>query len=303
MDGNMICKECGAELGVEDTSCAACGATVPSKEGGVGFWDLLDGAPEVRPADGMTDMGTLPGMPTITEKEESAAAGWPKRIRAVAGAVGAAIMIGLAASNYFLFSSLNELRNQVTAADAELELQVSALDGRVLTQEKGADIVAEDLSVMRDTIKEPPQLIVTTEPSGSTVTVGLSDAEEPLLTYELLGTVVSFRWEHKDDRGRWDRISFDAKTGLNAQLGLRLEEDLDAGVSRLWTSGITKDAAGAYRCVATDLHGKEVEATADVMVVLAEENKDDDRAEGVSARGESVSADDSSVAMKGAADE
>ena len=68
---------------------------------------------------------------------------------------------------------------------------------------------------------------------------------------------------------------FTGDATTNEQYGLRLENQFDAALKEyttiLWAQGITKEAAGSYRCVITDETGiSKVSAEATVEIAPAE---------------------------------
>ena len=92
-----------------------------------------------------------------------------------------------------------------------------------------------------------------------------------------LNVDTSFDWQrYNEATGGWVSIVFTGDATTNEQYGLRLENQYDAALSEyttiLWANGITKDAAGTYRCVITDAGGiTKTSAEATVSITEAAE--------------------------------
>ena len=75
-----------------------------------------------------------------------------------------------------------------------------------------------------------------------------------------LNVDTSFVWQKYNEATQgWVNIVFTGDATTNEQYGLRLENQYDAALKEyttiLWAQGITKEAAGTYRCVITDETG------------------------------------------------
>ncbi len=84
----------------------------------------------------------------------------------------------------------------------------------------------------------------------------------------------SFDWQrYNEATGGWVSIIFTGEATTNEQFGLRLENQFNAAEKEyttiLWAQGITKEAAGTYRCVITD-NGGITKTSAEAVVAIQE---------------------------------
>ena len=92
-----------------------------------------------------------------------------------------------------------------------------------------------------------------------------------------LNVDTAFDWQkYNEATGGWVSVVFTGDATTNEQFGLRLENQRDAAANEftsiLWAQGITRDAAGSYRCVISDATGiTKTSAEATVAIKAAEE--------------------------------
>ena len=256
----MICKECGAKLSVRDTTCPRCGAAVPASEGGVGFWDMLDGPVNavklVNPSQPVSRPDRLDGQNADTAGEESEMKVTNEKTSlpiVVCCALSTVCLLGTLVSGFLAMSSANATR-------ADLQKEVSALKGEV---NKLKGVVAD----VRGT-QSSMQLGIEKTPKDTRKPDGLED-ESVLFELAVSGKVKSFTWQKKqNDSDDWTELYFDEE-GINVEYGLKLEEDLEAGTTSLLAVGLTADSSGTYRCVVRGVYGDE-QAPSATLTVLPE---------------------------------
>ena len=89
-----------------------------------------------------------------------------------------------------------------------------------------------------------------------------------------LNVDTSFDWQrYNEATGGWVSIVFTGDATTNEQFGLRLENQFNAAEKEyttiLWAQGITREAAGTYRCVITD-NGGITKTSAEAVVSIQE---------------------------------
>lgn len=251
----MICKDCGARLGARDTSCPRCGAPAPATEGGVGFWDMLDG-----PATPATQD---PSASTTSEPSQRAAGAMGTALQGTVERVGLPVVVCCALSAACLLGTLiggvvSMSATQSTRAD--LQKQVTALNDEVDSLKALVGDIRDAQSTM--------QLEVVRSPRNTTQAVGYDNAESKLFEVEVSGKVASFSWQKlQGETGLWEELSFDEESHYNSRYGLRFEEDLEAGTTALMAAGLAGDSAGTYRCVARGIYGDEVTCSATLLIL------------------------------------
>ena len=268
----MICKVCGNPVRADERVCSHCGAPVGAREGGVGFWDMLDGpreqpavAPQPNDAPVYTmseDAGTRE---RATEpKEEENVSNTTRRsslsmLPIMACAVlSLAALIGAAVMNIQTRHLLNELQETVAADQASLSVSISELSDHVGQLEqvvKANDAMASQLAVL----VWPKQV---SAPQGYQSDEG--DALFSVLCSE--GRVGSYTWERQLDDGTYEMLSFDEQTGVNERYGLALDEADDKSRTNLVAVGLTDQAAGTYRCVVSNLYGDTLTCTFELVL-------------------------------------
>lgn len=265
----MICKECGAKLSVRDATCPRCGAVVPASEGGVGFWDMLDGPVSVvKPADSSQPVtkpdrldqqskdgaGEEPEMKLMNEKASLPIV--------VCCALSTACLLGTLVSGFLAMSSANATR-------ADLQKEISALKEEV-------DKLRDTVDDVRNT-QSSMQLELVKSPSNTTKAEGLDD-DSVLFELQVAGRVKSFTWQKmQNDTGGWEELYFD-EDGINAQYGLKLVQDVETGTTALQAAGLASNSSGTYRCMVRGIYGDELSPTA-TLTVLPESEADIDAIE------------------------
>ena len=258
----MICKECGAKLGVRDTSCPRCGAAAPASEGGVGFWDMLDG-----PTEGLVEQTPTQIQPEEQRVDPNSAGREEPEMSKTVERVGLPVVVCCALSTASLLATLVAGVMAMSAAQAtrqDLEKEVSALNEEVRNLKSLVGDVRDTQSSMKVELGQAPSDV--SRPDGYVDEEGSS-----LFSIAVSGRVKSFTWQKlAKDTGEWTELSFDVD-GTNARYGLILVEDIDAGTSALVADGLSVESAGSYRCVVRGVYGDELSRSATLLVKPAGE--------------------------------
>ena len=253
----MICKACGAQLGEGDTVCPQCGTEVTPAKGGVGFWDMLSKPAdiELKPVEGPANSAVL-GVP-----EQLEPSGLSPKVKRIVGALGAAAAGGLLALSIM---TLNTVQSTYT----QMQTDNLTMQQRIDTLETAVNGISDETGKTWELVGEV--MVVVSEPLDTSAAAGVTgDEGEALFTMRVAGEPTSFAWERNVD-GIWQPVAFDEKTAVNKDLGLKLVERADEGVSSLAAAELTSAAAGEYRCVVTDAQGNTVGRSATLSVVEAD---------------------------------
>lgn len=256
----MICKACGAQLGDGDTVCPQCGTEAVPAEGGIGFWDMLSKPEGADQADSEVPVGSM----LLGTSETDVPSGLTPKVKNIIGALGAAAAGGLLVASIMTLNTVQSIHSELQADYLTMQQQVTALETTVSDIAEKTDDTWGVVGAAMTVVSEPVDV---TGFSGTTAEPG-----EALLTMHVTGKPATFSWERRID-GAWQSVEFDAKTGLNEGLGIKLVEDLGEGVSSLVAAGLTGDAAGEYRCVVTDAEGNTIGRAATLTVVAPPENE------------------------------
>ena len=253
----MICKECGAKLGVRDTSCPRCGAAAPASEGGVGFWDMLDG-----PTEGLVEQVPTQIQPEQRRVEPDSTGREEPDMSKMVEKAGLPVVVCCALSTASLLATLVVGVMAMSSAQKtrqDLEKEVSALTEEVKNLKSLVGDVRDTQSSMKVELVQAPSDV--SRPDGYVDEEGSS-----LFSIAVSGRVKSFTWQKlAKDTGEWTELSFDVD-GTNARYGLILVEDIDAGTSALVADGLSVESAGSYRCVVHGVYGDELSRSATLLV-------------------------------------
>lgn len=245
----MICKYCGAKIDPESEVCPKCGKRGNKREGGNGFWDIARGpVSESKPE------------PVILNESKSIKPYIPFAICGLLCILSIIVaLIGIASSN----SKIKTIRKTYDMQMAEQARQVSEENNNLQAQiNQLADRLAELSS--QPTRKEE-SLCILSSPTPETCNVGFQSREGfCLFCLRVEGKVASFCWEKQQQNGDWVTIIFD-ENNTNKELGLRLEESISDGTSKLAAIGLTPVSFGIYKCTAIGVNGAVQSATVDLI--------------------------------------
>jgi len=248
----MICKHCGAAIKDNQDRCPKCGMAC-ARSNGVGFWDMVSGNTGTAPQEAPVER-------EMSEKRKSGI---------LLPALILVLALGLCFSFFMNMRTMKELRNfradaqyhmsmlEQSGKDAEL-----ALSGRIEAQEERiAALESEDAHILEEIGGLMP-LTITHNPTGEKQPLGyISEEGRCLFMTRVSGRVDYFRWEKANAvTMQWESVEFDEQ-GFCHELGLRLDEDIRQGVSKLVAAGLNERSYGYYRCVAVAANGSLAETT------------------------------------------
>lgn len=245
----MICKYCGARIDPESEVCPKCGKRGNKKEGGNGFWDIARG-------------------PASDLKTEAVVVNEPKSIKsyipiAICGLICLLCFIitivGVVSSNSRIKAikktydtQLAEQTRQFTEQNENLQRQIDQLSDQYTNFSSQPVRVEESLRILSSPTPETREI-------GFQSTPGFY-----LFGLRVEGQVVSFRWEKQQQNGDWVTITFDDRS-INWELGLRLEESLTDGTTKLVAIGLTPLSFGTYKCTVIGINGAVQSTTVDLI--------------------------------------
>lgn len=245
----MICKYCGAKIDPESEVCPKCGKRGNKREGGNGFWDIAKGpAPAPKPE------------PVVVHEQKTIKSYIPIAICGLICLLSLLIaIIGIASGNSRINAFKNDFESQMaeqTRQMAEenhnLQRQIDQLSNRLAEYASQPAYVEESLRIL-------------SSPTPETCDVGFQSRDGfYLFGLRVEGQVAAFRWEKQQQNGDWVTIAFD-ENSINRELGLRLEENISEGTSRLIAIGLTPVSFGTYKCTAVGVNGSVQSATVDLI--------------------------------------
>ena len=175
--------------------------------------------------------------------------GWP--ILAAVLGVLALLFLGLWIANRA--SAAKTLQTVKADYEAQLVEQAARYDARIAELEASKKEEQQTTTVETKTTEIPVE--IAHKPSSETKKLGFRNKEGSwLFGFTLKEAATSFVWEKQQADGSWEKLSFD-NNGLNSTYGIKLEESGDNKESKLVAAGLTKAAAGTYRCTANTGHG------------------------------------------------
>ena len=239
----MICKRCGNNLDPQNPVCPNCGAVV-SISGGNGFWDMA-GEPRREPAQ---QTSTQAVREKVVVKEVKKPAIIPI---AISVALCLLCLIAMIAGRISAKKTVRELTSdyeaQLSQQKVAYETQIEQLESRINSLETELNRPAEPqipVKVLRSPTSE-------TKPEGYS-----NPAGSWLFGFFIEGSATSFRWEKQQSDGTWTDLEFDYRS-VDPQYGLKIEQNLETGSSRLVAVGLTQESAGIYKCTVITDHGSE----------------------------------------------
>lgn len=262
----MICKFCGGQLRAEDSICPHCGKPVPAPEGGVGFWDMLEG-PADSPAS--RDAGAFaaapapaPGAPTHTPAFEEDQAMQNNPVRPGDGI--ARMMLPILTCCALSLASLVAAVVVSIHANAQLHdvtTELAAVSKDLAQEREDAGKMADRLVQLEAAVHElggSDSFAAIVYNEQVSAPVGYKSEEGDYLFMVSVPTgAYRYSWQRKLANGSFEELAFD-DDGIDAATGLKLVEGEGATSSSLVAVGLTSEAAGSYQCVVTNLFGDEL---------------------------------------------
>lgn len=226
----MVCKNCGQALEANSTVCPVCGQPVRPER-------------------------SAPRHAAPAPEKEELAFSWPEKGWPILSAVlGVLALLFLALLIMNRASAAKTLETVKADYEAQIVEQAARYEARIAELEASkAQEQQKTTTVGAKTTESPVE--VAHKPSSETKKLGFRNKEGSwLFGFTLKEAATSFVWEKQQTDGSWEELSFD-NNGYNSTLGLRLEEDGSNKASKLIAAGLTKEAAGTYRCTANTNHG------------------------------------------------
>lgn len=239
----MICKRCGNKLDPKNPICPNCGVA-SSLAGGNGFWDMAGDPQRVTAQQTST--------PVVKEKVVVKEAKTPAIIPIVLSAVLCLLcLIMMIAGHVSTKKAAQELisnyESQLNEQKAAYETQIKRLESRISSLETEISRPVESQTPVR----------ILRSPTPETKLEGYSNPEGSwLFGFFIEGSATSFRWEKQQSDGTWIDLEFDYRD-VDLRYGLKVEQDLEAGISKLIAVGLTQESDGLYKCTVITGHGSE----------------------------------------------
>ena len=253
----MICKYCGAKIDPETEVCPKCGKRGNKREGGNGFWDIARGpASEVAP------------QPTHVTVEETN----PLKSLIPVFICGLLCVLCIVISIIGVISSNSKIKALRTYYDGQLSEQARQNAEENYNLQRQIDQLKESVSnISFEPTHVEQSLHILSSPTPETCDIGFQSREGYyLFGLRVEGEIASFRWEKQQTNGDWITITFD-ENSINRELGLRLEESIVNGTSRLVAIGLTPVSFGTYKCTVVSTSGEVQSATVELINASTEE--------------------------------
>lgn len=247
----MFCKHCGSKIDPNNPVCPNCGTQV-SLSGGNGFWDIA-GEPK-------RETSQQQSTPIVKEKVVVKEV---KKTPIIPIAISAAFcllfLVVMIAGRISARKTVRELtsgyESQLSQQQAAYETQIEQLESRIRLLEEELNRPAEPQLPVRVLRSPTPE----TKPEGYSSPTGAW-----LFGFFIEGPATEFRWEKQQSDGTWIALEFDYRD-IDSRYGLKIEQDLNSGISKLVAVGLTSESAGNYKCTAITDHGS---ASDEVMLTL-----------------------------------
>lgn len=259
----MICKSCGANVRSDDTICPSCNTPLSPKEGGNGFWDLLDKPSSLDDARMQQTSSMNHGSGKLARIVVACC------VVATLGCL-VAVVVTYQTLSQSLLDLQEEIRNERVAYEQETQKERTAHEKQI----REITELREFVNTVQEEASVPPDYTIL--PRVRVEPLGFSNEEDTCL-FECCtdGWATELVWEKHTVGYGWVPLDFDEESGVNMESGLRLEDDED-GTSRLIADGLTFESAGFYRCVAKDNSGNLV-ANSAILVVQNQAAADEEQ--------------------------
>lgn len=238
---NMFCKHCGSKIDPNNPVCPNCGTQV-SLSGGNGFWDMAG-----EPKRETTRQQSPPiAKEKIVVKEVRKTPILPIAISAAFCLLFLVIMIaGRISARKTERELASGYESQLSQQQSDYEAQIEQLESRIRLLEEELNRPAEPQLPVRVLRSPTPE----TKPEGYSSPTGAW-----LFGFFIEGPATEFRWEKQQSDGTWIALDFDYRD-IDSRYGLKIEQDLNSGTSKLVAVGLTIESAGNYKCTAITDHG------------------------------------------------
>lgn len=157
------------------------------------------------------------------------------------------LIFGQASSKKKIQALTERYETQLSQQKTEYEEKISQLETQISSLQEDLDRTAE----IKTSIKVIRYPTPETKPLGYVNTKG-----SWLFGFTIEGPAISFQWEKQLEDGTWIDLEFDIKN-VDDRFGLRREEDLQNGSTKLIAAGLTEQSDGNYRCTAITNNGRE----------------------------------------------
>lgn len=270
----MFCKYCGNPVDPGKPACPQCGCAIHTS-GGNGFWDLA-GRPEPE---------YVPVVQPAAPAEERSAPRPPVLYPVLAALVLIAALIVTVVSANANRRAIAALQHDFQDQLRQQSEQVQAIED-ILQQQSEQKLTIEDIQKRLeelDALAHAPA----PEPQSNPIRINHAPADESrpigfentnngcLFSFRIEGSAVAFQWDKLTKDGKWESLQFD-ENNEDARYGLRLEEDLERGETKLIAVGLTEESSGQYRCTVKTDHD---EMQVFVRLTLSDELSPDDHAQ------------------------
>lgn len=247
----MFCKHCGSKIDPNNPVCPNCGTQV-SLSGGNGFWDIA-GEPK-RETSQQQSTPIVKEKVVVKEVKKT-----PIIPIAISVAFCLLFLVVMIAGRISARKTVRELtsgyESQLSQQQAAYETQIEQLESRIRLLEEELNRPAEPQLPVRVLRSPTPE----TKPEGYSSPTGAW-----LFGFFIEGPATEFRWEKQQSDGTWIALEFDYRD-IDSRYGLKIEQDLNSGISKLVAVGLTSESAGNYKCTAITDHGS---ASDEVMLTL-----------------------------------
>ena len=237
----MFCKHCGSPIDPNNSICPKCGTQV-SLSGGNGFWDMAG-----EPKRGIPQQSSPPIVKEkVVVKEVKKFPIIPIAISVAFSLLFLIVMIvGRISARKTVRELTSRYESQISQQQAAYETQIEQLESRNHLLEEELNKSAEPQLPVRVLRSPTPE----SKPEGYS-----SPAGAWLFGFFIEGQATEFRWEKQQSDGTWIALEFDYHD-IDARYGLKIDQDLNSGISKLVAVGLTLEIAGNYKCTAITDHG------------------------------------------------
>ena len=272
----MICLNCGKHVDDNVRVCPFCGALIEAEDAGPEETAEVDPMPiniprrEVAP-DGFERLER--SEPVAPPTAPPAPKGFPLVTLGLA-ALSLVLSLLCLVSILSLRGSIAELTKAQNESLASFESAAKATNDRL--DQLDATLAKVQSEAYEQVASQSISITKNLTPLTGPVDEGKYNRMFIVTAKGNLNVDTSFDWQrYNEATGNWVSIVFTGDATTNEQYGLRLENQFDAALKEyttiLWAQGITKEAAGSYRCVITDETGiSKVSAEATVEIAPAE---------------------------------
>lgn len=257
----MFCKHCGQKLDSANLICPKCGTKV-STSGGNGFWDMA--------GEHNHQIPNAPVPPVSPFVQKEVVIKEVKKPAIVPIAVCAALC--LVCLILMIVGQVSE-RKTIRELSSDYETRIGQLDQQKASSEEQVRLLESRLAELESeqtrTGESQTPVRILRSPTSETKPVGYKDSKGMwLFGFMIEGAAIEFIWEKQEDDASWITLEFDS-LDIDSRFGLKIDQNLKEGTSKLIADDLTPESAGNYKCTVITDHG-----SVSVEVQLALETKD-----------------------------